>query len=86
MLCDTPPYDNVDLRLALKYSVDRKALLETVLRGYGVLGNDHPIAPIVKFSATDLPQRDYDPDKARFHINFYDRFVSKLARMHCIRP
>ena len=30
--------------------------------------NDHPIAPIVKFSATDLPQRDYDPDKARFHL------------------
>jgi peptide/nickel transport system substrate-binding protein len=68
MLCDTPPYDNVDVRLALKYSVDRKKLLDTVLRGYGVLGNDHPIAPIVKFSATDLPQRDYDPDKARFHL------------------
>ena len=66
MLCDTPPYDNVDVRLALKYSVDRKALLKTVLRGYGVLGNDHPIAPIVKFSATDLPQRDYDPDNLHF--------------------
>ena len=48
--------------------MDRKQLLETVLRGYGVLGNDHPIAPIVKFSATDLAQRDYDPDKARFHL------------------
>ena len=68
MLCDTPPFDNVDVRLALKYSVDRKALLKTVLRGYGVLGNDHPIAPIVKYSATDLPQRSFDPDKARFHF------------------
>ena len=48
--------------------MDRNKLLDTVLRGYGVLGNDHPIAPIVKFSATDLPQRDYDPDKARFHL------------------
>ncbi|MGD2272256.1 MAG: ABC transporter substrate-binding protein [Desulfobacterales bacterium] len=68
MLCDTPPYDNVDARLALKHSVDRKALLKAILRGYGVLGNDHPIAPIVKFSAADLPQRTYDPDKARFHL------------------
>jgi len=68
MLTDTPPYDNNDVRLALKYSVDRKELVDKILRGYGVLGNDHPIAPIVKYSATDLPQRDFDPDKARFHL------------------
>ncbi len=68
MLCDTPPFDNVDVRQALKYSVDRKELLKIVLRGYGVLGNDHPIAPTVKYSASDLPQREFDPDKARFHL------------------
>ena len=81
MLCDTPTYDNVDVRLALKYSVDREALLKTVLRGYGVLGNDHPIAPIVKFSATDLPQRGYDPDKARFHIK-KARLEGHTFRLH----
>ncbi len=68
MLCDTPPFDNNDLRLALKYSIDREDMLKTILRGYGVMGNDHPIAPIVKYSAVDLPQRAYDPDKARFHL------------------
>lgn len=68
MLCDTPPYDNNDLRMALKYSVDREDMLKTILRGYGVVGNDHPIAPIVKYNASDLPQRTYDPDKARFHL------------------
>jgi len=68
MLTDTAPYDNNDVRMALKYSVDRKELLDKILRGYGVLGNDHPIAPIVKYSAKDLPQRSYDPDKARFHL------------------
>jgi peptide/nickel transport system substrate-binding protein len=31
------------------------------------VGNDHPISPIVPFHAADLPQRDYDPDQARFH-------------------
>ncbi len=68
MLTDKAPYDNNDVRMALKYSVDRKELLDKILRGYGVLGNDHPIAPIVKYSAKDLPQRSYDPDKARFHL------------------
>lgn len=67
MLTDTPPFDNNDVRLALKYSVNRQEMLDTILRGYGIVGNDQPIPPIVKYH-TDLPQRQYDPDKARFHI------------------
>ncbi|MEM7171909.1 MAG: ABC transporter substrate-binding protein, partial [Pseudomonadota bacterium] len=63
-----PPFDNNDLRLALKYGIDREALLSTVLRGYGTLGNDHPIAPSHQFYAGDLEQRTYDPDKARHHL------------------
>jgi peptide/nickel transport system substrate-binding protein len=31
------------------------------------VGNDHPISSQVKYSATDLPQRTFDPDKARYH-------------------
>jgi len=68
MLCDAAPYNNNDLRMALKYSVNRQQMLDTILRGYGTLGNDHPIAPIVKYSASDLPQREYDPDKAKFYF------------------
>jgi peptide/nickel transport system substrate-binding protein len=68
MLCDVPPYDNNDARLALKYAVDREQLLNTILRGYGYLGNDHPIPPIVKFHASELPQRNYDPEKAKYHL------------------
>ena len=68
MLTDTPPYDNNDTRLGLKYSVDREDLVKRVLNGYGSPGNDHPIANIVKYHAADLPQRKYDPDKAKFHL------------------
>lgn len=68
MLCDRAPYNNNDLRMAVKYSVDRQQMLDTILRGYGTLGNDHPIAPIVKYTASDLPQRQYDPDKAKYHF------------------
>ncbi|MET2832986.1 ABC transporter substrate-binding protein [Mesorhizobium shangrilense] len=66
MLVDVPPFDNADVRLALKYAINRQQLLDTVLRGYGKLGNDHPIASTNRFFAKDLPQRQYDPDKARF--------------------
>lgn len=68
MQCDTAPYDNNDVRLALKYGVDREQLLKTILRGYGSLGNDHPISSANRYHASELPQRQFDPDKARFHL------------------
>jgi peptide/nickel transport system substrate-binding protein len=63
-----PPFDNNDVRLALKYAIDRNALLNTVLRGHGYLGNDHPIGRGQKYFAKDIPQRELDLDKARFHL------------------
>ncbi|MGW8195314.1 MAG: ABC transporter substrate-binding protein, partial [Desulforhopalus sp.] len=68
MLTNTPPYDNNDVRLALKYGVDRQQLLKTILRGYGAIGNDHPISEANRYHASELPQRQYDPDKAKFHL------------------
>ncbi len=62
------PYDSNDVRLALKYAVDREQMIKTILRGYGTLGNDHPISPSNKYFAKDLEQRQYDPDKAMFHL------------------
>ena len=68
MLTDVPPYTHNDLRLALKYAIDREALVKKFLRGYGSVANDHPIPPMNKYFATELPQRKYDPDKAAFHF------------------
>jgi peptide/nickel transport system substrate-binding protein len=67
MRTDIAPFDNPDVRLALKLAVDREQMLKTILRGNGTLGNDHPIGPTYPFHATeaDIPQRTYDPDKAR---------------------
>ncbi|MDO5758930.1 MAG: ABC transporter substrate-binding protein [Rhodobacterales bacterium] len=62
------PYDDNELRLALKYGIDREQLLNTILSGHGVLANDHPIAPSVPYYNSDLEQRSYDPDKARYHL------------------
>ena len=68
MHTDTAPFDDNNVRLALKYAIDREALVKTILRGHGVVGNDHPIGLSNRFHASELEQRTYDPDKAKFHL------------------
>jgi peptide/nickel transport system substrate-binding protein len=68
MRTDMAPFDNNDVRLALKHAINREELLQKILHGYGALGNDHPISPSNRYYVSDLPQRPYDPDKARYHL------------------
>ncbi|MDZ4096562.1 MAG: ABC transporter substrate-binding protein [Paracoccaceae bacterium] len=66
MHANTAPFDNKDLRLALKYAINRQEMVDKILDGFGGLGNDIPInAAYPLFTA--LPQRDYDPAKAAEH-------------------
>jgi peptide/nickel transport system substrate-binding protein len=65
---DRAPSSNQDLGLALSYLIDRKRFLDTVLKGQGVIGNDHPIMATSPLYDHDLPQRGLDPDKAKFHL------------------
>lgn len=68
MFTDVAPFNSLDVRLALKYAIDREDLVKKVLNGHGRIGNDHPIAPANRYYAADLPQRPYDPEKAKFHL------------------
>ncbi|MBN9065984.1 MAG: ABC transporter substrate-binding protein [Rhizobiales bacterium] len=63
MFCDTKPFDNNDLRMALKLAMDREEMLEKILRGYGSVGNDFPINEAYPLF-TPLEQRKFDPEKA----------------------
>ncbi len=67
MFCDTAPFDNKDLRLALKYAMDRETMIERILRGYGSVGNDTPINKAYPLYEK-IEQRAYDPEKAAFHF------------------
>jgi peptide/nickel transport system substrate-binding protein len=79
MHCNTAPFDNNDLRLALKYAMNREEMLEKILFGYGSVGNDIPInASYPLFTA--LEQRAYDPDKAKFHYQKSGHSGSVLLR------
>jgi peptide/nickel transport system substrate-binding protein len=70
MLTDTAPFDDNNVRLAMKYAINRAQLVNTILRGYGEVGNDHPIGPANVYRATpeELPQREYDADKAKYYL------------------
>lgn len=66
MHCDTAPFSNKDLRMALKLAMNREDMVERILRGYGSVGNDFPINSAYPLAPTDIPQREFDPDQARF--------------------
>ena len=68
MFTDVDPFSSVDVRLALKYAVDREQLVQTIMAGYGQVGNDSPITPANRYFNTEMEQRAYDPDKAKFHL------------------
>ena len=68
MRTDLAPFDNYHVRMALKLSIDREEVLQKILRGHGTLGNDHPISTVNRYHNAELPQRQYDPEKAKWHM------------------
>jgi peptide/nickel transport system substrate-binding protein len=60
-----PPFDNADVRNAIKYSMNREEVLDKVFLGHGTVGNDNPIAPTVKFAVDPQPRHVYDPEMAK---------------------
>ncbi len=62
------PFDNKDLRLALKWGIDREKIIESVYDGFAVPGNDHTLDALNPYYNSAMPQRAYDPDKAAFHF------------------
>ena len=68
MLMKTKPFDDNNVRMALKHGINREELVAKILRGHGAVANDHPIGPANQYYAKDLPQTSYDPDKSKFYL------------------
>ena len=62
------PYDNYDVRMALKLAVDRQELIDKIAFGAATIGNDFHVSPAMPYWPDDIPQRQYDPDQAKFHL------------------
>ena len=65
MLIDQAPFDNVDVRNALKMSVNREELIEKIAFGAATIGNDFHHSPAMPYWPDDIEQRGYDPDQAK---------------------
>jgi peptide/nickel transport system substrate-binding protein len=68
MSCTKEPFTDANVRRALKHAINRQELVDKILQGYGVVGNDHPIGQGQRFYNDELPQTSYDPDKAKFYL------------------
>lgn len=70
MLCDVAPFDDQNVRNAIKHIINRQELLDKIFFGYGQLGNDNPVGPANYFRANtdELPQREYDPEQAKYFL------------------
>ena len=65
MHCDTPPFNDVNVRNALKLAIDRDEIIEKITFGSATKGNDFHLSPVQPYFPEEIPQREYDPDQAR---------------------
>ena len=68
MMADRPPFDNPDLRSAIKCLFNREKVLKNIMKNYGQLGNDHLFAPSDPYYNASLAQRSLDRDKAKYYL------------------
>ena len=69
-LKNTAPGESDDFVKGLQYIQDRERIVRSILKGHGTVGNDHPIGPAYGADhCSEFPQREFDPDKAKFHLD-----------------
>ena len=64
MHVDVAPFDNPDVRMALKLAVNREEMIEKITFGAATIGNDFHHSPAMPYFPDEIPQREYDPEKA----------------------
>ncbi|WP_317057097.1 ABC transporter substrate-binding protein [Roseovarius rhodophyticola] len=65
MHTNAAPFDNPDVRNALKLSVNREELIEKIQFGAATIGNDFHHSPAMPYFPESIEQRPYDPDQAK---------------------
>ena len=65
MRVDTPPYDDVRVRTAIKLSFDRQQMIDSVFAGNGRVGNDVFSVADPLYEPSLFPQREQDFEQAK---------------------
>jgi peptide/nickel transport system substrate-binding protein len=69
VLKNTEPGSNDDFVKGMQYIQDRERIVKKILKGKGSVGNDTPISSAHGPDfCSELPQREFDLDKAKFHF------------------
>lgn len=82
------PFDNVLVRQALNYAVDKKAIVDAVFMGSGTVAKS-PIPPTMMGYKKDLPDYNYNPEKAKALLKqagYANGFETNLWSMPVQRP
>jgi len=68
MRADTAPFDNPDVRTALKHAFDRQHFIDLAFDGLGGVGRDSPVSPLDPEFCAEVPIPERDPDKVKFFL------------------
>lgn len=65
MHTNTAPFDNPDVRMALKLAINRQEIVDKITFGAATMGNDFHHSAAMPYFPDDIPQREFDPDQAK---------------------
>ncbi|CAH2397055.1 ABC transporter substrate-binding protein [Mesorhizobium escarrei] len=68
MRTDIAPFNDVNVRMAIKHAIDRDAIVDKIMFGYAKPGNDNPISRAYRYFDSSLELRKYDPEKAKWYL------------------
>ncbi|MXN17837.1 peptide ABC transporter substrate-binding protein [Pseudooceanicola sp. GBMRC 2024] len=68
MNTEAAPFDNPNVRLALKYAIDRETIVKKAFLGNAKVADDDPLAPQIPFAITPEPVHAYNPDTAKDYL------------------
>ena len=60
---------NPDFILGMKYLIQRDVMRSSIYRDFAELANDQPVAATMKYHDASIEQREFDPEKAKFHLD-----------------
>ena len=88
MNMDKKPLDNQKVRQALNYAVNKKAILESVYQGTGMVAKN-PMPPTIWGYNDEIPEYEYNLEKAKALLKeagFENGFETELWAMPVARP
>jgi len=60
-----PPYDDVMVRQAIAYAIDRKSIVDDILLGRGAVSDGNALTPGLEWRNNDIKGYSYDTEKAK---------------------